>query len=126
MKEADILIDKLMRYYKVGKIQELAEKLGIAGNTISGWKNRNSVSSIKRKIYELDLPIEIEQYTDTVNGGIGNVRTNIVNDSEASSLPKSITLLYELAKNLDQIDLMEECLEECKQRILKQSLKTNG
>ena len=62
--EADItqaseLINKLKKYYKVGTIQELADKLGVKQNTISGWKQRNSVNAIKRKIFELDLPIDL-------------------------------------------------------------------
>ena len=63
--EADItqaaeLINKLKKYYKVGTIQELADKLGVKQNTISGWKQKNSVNAIKRKIYELDLPIDLK------------------------------------------------------------------
>jgi transcriptional regulator with XRE-family HTH domain len=121
MTEVDRLLDKLMNYFKVGTLQELADKLGIARNTISGWKSRNSLSSVKRKIFELDLPIEIEQYVDTVNGGIGNVNT-LTNQNELP-IPESLSKLYDLAKNLDQIDLMEECIKECKKRILQVSLE---
>lgn len=58
MNEADILINKLQRYYNVGTLQALGEKIGVAQTTISGWSTRNSVKAISRKIYELNLPIE--------------------------------------------------------------------
>lgn len=60
MNEAEILINKLQRYYNVGTLQALGEKIGVAQTTISGWSRRNSVKAISRKIYELNLPIEIE------------------------------------------------------------------
>lgn len=58
MNEADILINKLQRYYNVGTLQALGEKIGVAQTTISGWSTRNSAKAISRKIYELNLPIE--------------------------------------------------------------------
>ncbi len=61
MNEADVLISKLQRYYQVGTLQALGEKIGVAQTTISGWSTRNSVKAISRKIYELNIPIEIEK-----------------------------------------------------------------
>jgi len=60
MNEASLLIEELKKYYKVGTLQELSDKLGVAQNTISGWKQRNSINAIKRKIYELDLDIKTD------------------------------------------------------------------
>lgn len=73
MNEADILINKLQRYYNVGTLQALGEKIGVAQTTISGWSTRNSVKAISRKIYELNLPIEsgreydLEEFLETGN-----------------------------------------------------------
>ena len=60
MNEANKLVEKLKQYYKVGTLQELGEKIGVAQTTISGWKKRNSINAVKRKIYELDLDIDLD------------------------------------------------------------------
>lgn len=36
MQEIDILIERLMEYFGVTRLQDLGEKLGVAQNTISG------------------------------------------------------------------------------------------
>lgn len=60
MNEASLLIEELKKHYKIGTLQELSDKLGVAQNTISGWKQRNSINAIKRKIYELGLEIDLD------------------------------------------------------------------
>lgn len=60
MNEANELIEKLKQYYKVATSQELAEKIGVAQTTVSGWKQRNSVNAVRRKIYELGLDIDLD------------------------------------------------------------------
>ena len=60
MNDANELIEKLKKYYKVATSQELAENIGVAQTTVSGWKQRNSVNAIRRKIYELGLDIDLD------------------------------------------------------------------
>ena len=60
-KDALLLIEKLKQYYKVGTDKELGDRINVAQNTISGWKQRNSVSAIRRKIYELGLNIDLDK-----------------------------------------------------------------
>lgn len=60
MNEANELIEKLKQYYKVATSQELAEHIGVAQTTVSGWKQRNSVNAVRRKIYELGLDIDLD------------------------------------------------------------------
>ena len=60
-KDALLLIEKLKQYYKVGTDKELGDRINVAQTTISGWKQRNSVSAIRRKIYELGLNIDLDK-----------------------------------------------------------------
>lgn len=59
MNDAEILIEQLLRHYNVSRLEDLAPKLGVLRGTISGWKTRNSVSAIKKKMIEIGLDIDI-------------------------------------------------------------------
>ncbi|WP_082771247.1 helix-turn-helix domain-containing protein [Aliarcobacter cryaerophilus] len=41
--EAIFLIEKLLNYYNLTSLQELAEKLNIKQSSLSSWKSRNSI-----------------------------------------------------------------------------------
>ena len=90
MNEASILIDNLKKYYKVGTIQELANKLGIKQNTISGWKQRNSVNAIKRKIFELDIDINTEQETTSIDDDLNEVYSLIIDNAAYTAKQKLV------------------------------------
>jgi len=53
------LIDKLMDFFGVSSNYQLAEKLGMQPSSISSWKNKNSVTAIKKKCRELGIYNEI-------------------------------------------------------------------
>ncbi len=72
MNEANELIEKLKQYYKVATSQELAEKIGVAKTTVSGWKQRNSINAVRRKIYELGLEIDVDNKTPHNNKKLEN------------------------------------------------------
>lgn len=57
--QAEVLIDKILDYYSVVTYSELANKINTTQQTISSWKQRNSVSAIKKKCRELDIYKEI-------------------------------------------------------------------
>jgi len=59
MHNAEFLIDKLMNFYKVTTIQELAKKMEIGQPSISKWKINNSKNAIKKKCRELGIYKEI-------------------------------------------------------------------
>ncbi len=65
MHNAEFLIDKLMNFYKVTTIQELAKKMEIGQPSISKWKINNSKNAIKKKCRELGIYKEI--FEDDVN-----------------------------------------------------------
>jgi predicted DNA-binding protein YlxM (UPF0122 family) len=56
---AQELIERLMSYYNVFSMQELADKIGISQPAISKWKKTNSVLAIKKKCRELGIYNEI-------------------------------------------------------------------
>jgi transcriptional regulator with XRE-family HTH domain len=90
MNEASVLIDKLKQYYKVGTIQELAKKLGVKQNTISGWKQRNSVNAIKRKIYELDLQIDTKQENISIDDDLNEIYSLIIDNAAYTAKQKLV------------------------------------
>lgn len=57
--EADFYIKKMMDYYNVDTISDLANKIHISQPSISLWKKNNYIAAIKKKCTELDIYTEI-------------------------------------------------------------------
>ena len=57
--EAEILIDKLMNYYDVFTISELAQLISTSQPAISQWKKKNYTKAIATKCRELGIFNEI-------------------------------------------------------------------
>lgn len=55
LRNASDLVDRLMEYYDVTTISELAEKINIRHQAISKWRKNNSVDAIKKRSKELGL-----------------------------------------------------------------------
>jgi len=53
--EASKIINKLMEYYNLHTISELAQAIKIGQPAISKWKNNNSINAIKKKCRELGI-----------------------------------------------------------------------
>jgi hypothetical protein len=47
--------DKVLNFYNVSTIKELAEAINTGASTISNWKQRNSVTALKKKCRELGI-----------------------------------------------------------------------
>lgn len=56
---AEFLIEKLLNFYNLSSLKELAIKLNIEQSSLSSWKCRNSVNAIKKKCRELGIYNEI-------------------------------------------------------------------
>ena len=69
--EAEILIEKLLNYFNLTSLQELANKFNIKQSALSSWKSRNSVNAIKKRCRELGIYNEI----------FGNLNSNINNQT---------------------------------------------
>jgi len=53
--QASQIINKLMEYYNLHTISELAQEMKIGQPAISKWKNNNSINAIKKKCRELGI-----------------------------------------------------------------------
>jgi hypothetical protein len=73
---SEILIDKMMDYYSVVTYSELASVINTTHQTISSWKQRNSVNAIKKKCKELGIYNEI--FGD-LNSNINNFHNSNMN-----------------------------------------------
>lgn len=68
---ANFYIEKLLNFYSVSTISDLADSISIKQTSISSWKSRNSINAIKKKCRELGIYNEIfgesSQKIDTTN-----------------------------------------------------------
>ena len=114
--EAIFLIEKLLNYYNLTSLQELAEKLNIKQSSLSSCKSRNSINAIRNKCRELGIYNDIfgdlntqniqNQTIDTQNGinSFNNfaesnkqkiISKDILQDEEVIKVIKSITPIIE-------------------------------
>ena len=63
--------DKIFNFYNVSSIKELSEVINTGASTISNWKQRNSITALKKKCRELGIYNEI----------FGNLNSNINNQT---------------------------------------------
>lgn len=55
----NLIFEKLLDFYHVSTAVELAQKMQITQQTISGWRSRNSINAVKKKCRELGIYDEI-------------------------------------------------------------------
>lgn len=117
----DYIIKKMMDFYNVLTIKELAETIGISQQAISKWKNNNSIMAIKKRCRELGIYNEIFK----------DFKEEIFNDLEFSDFDKIKTLKQQCKKydiqtttikNLRLLYLFQE-LEKYSNENLEKSLK---
>lgn len=66
MNNIEVIFDKLFNYYNVNSIKDLANIINTQPSTVSNWKQRSSVTAIKKKcrelgIYEDIFPLSFEE-----------------------------------------------------------------
>lgn len=86
--------DKILNFYNVSTIKELGLVIDTGASTISNWKQRNSITALKKKCRELGIYNEIFgdlnsniQNIDTISGGqnaqnVGKNQINISNSDD--------------------------------------------
>ena len=111
---ADTLIDLLFIHFNVTTMADLAMDISVSQQTISKWKQRNSVNAIKKKCIELgiyneifgDLNSNINNQTIRDNNGNlsqnGDVFSSKNNDN--LNIDKAVFTMFERAYN--------KCLDE--------------
>ncbi len=88
--EAEILIEKLLNYFNLTSLQELANKFNIKQSALSSWKSRNSVNAIKKRCRELGIYNEI---FGNLNSNINNQTIGDKNNNEIRTKSLSINML---------------------------------
>lgn len=131
MHDAEFLIQKLMRFYKVFTISELAHEMGVSQPSISGWKKNNYTKAIGNKCRELGIYDEIfgdlnsnTQNIRTISGGQNaqNVRKNQINISNSDDfvLDEDIQKVLKSALPiLDDDDKKEDFIKHIKKWIVE-------
>jgi transcriptional regulator with XRE-family HTH domain len=126
------IFEKLFNYFNVNSIKELSEKIGLQPSTISNWKQRSSISAIKKKCRELNIYNDIfsetnlmtedklsnekiqEMYDAILDDSKYRLKEKLQNYTDASfidwmnkMIPKKILIntLKELSKNKNEYNL---------------------
>jgi transcriptional regulator with XRE-family HTH domain len=80
---ADIFIQKMMEHFNVFTLNELADKIGISQQAISGWKKKNAILAIKKRCRELGIYNDI--FGDIANQNIQLVNSNTGNNTQGGN-----------------------------------------
>ncbi len=89
LRNASDLVDRLMEYYDVTTISELAKKIDIGQQAISKWRKNNSIEAIKKKSRELGQGLYSYLFND--------FEVDLFQSSEYDYVPK-----YEKQRILEQ------------------------
>ena len=115
----DYIIKKMMDFYNVLTIKELAETIGISQQAISKWKNNNSIMAIKKRCRELGIYNEI--FDDSINtfSQTGANSTQIKNQTNSggnilnsSSLNKDTNIDNELLPLFEALSSVANALDK--------------
>lgn len=129
MYDVAFYLDKLMDYYNVSTIIELAKKLETTQSTISSWKQRASINAVKKKCREAGIYNEI--FADTIFQQHGNNSqqiqnqqnehsSNIIGISEKESIDSDILSLCQALNSVaNALDKKQELKSELTNLISK-------
>ena len=127
--------DKIFNFYNVSSIKELSEAINTGASTISNWKQRNSITALKRKCRELGIYNEIfgdsfttfsqtgansQQIQNQTNTSPGAGAFNYASDTKTQidnnlNIDDDLIPLFQalsiVAKTLDKKDKLKEMLK---------------
>lgn len=101
--QSEILIDKILDHYSVATYSELALKINTTQQTISSWKQRNSVNAIKKRCRELGIYNEIFGDLKLSTNEEEN-NQEIDNDVFSDDILKTLDIIRTMVKNNQEID----------------------
>ena len=137
---ADNLIDLLFIHFNVTTMADLAMHISVSQQTISKWKQRNSINAIKKKCIELGIyneifgdfnhnsNIKINTNSGQIAGTVhGNQEQRINHKEDEYIIPETIlddiNILFKLAieneKEDDLIELIDEFIFNTKKELRK-------
>jgi uncharacterized protein YjcR len=134
MQEIDILIERLMEYFGVTRLQDLGEKLGVAQNTISGWRARNAVEALKKRMIEKEMKLDIVNQTNTGNS-FGNVAVNLgtqtnttesANEFKRDEIETLFEEVYTMAKRHNCQNIVRDFLYQAEDKIRDERRKNDS
>ena len=123
--DIEIILQRLLDYFDLDNMSQLADKLSVSQPTISKWKSRCSILPIKKICRELGIYNEIfrVQNTDTNNQTIldnhGNLTQNGKIDSSFSS-PNNLAYIDEAALSTFK-RAYNKCLNDDKEKSINQN-----
>lgn len=113
--------DKILNFYNVSTIKELSLAIDTGASTISNWKQRNSITALKKKCRELGIYNEIfgdlnsnvnnlqnSEFNSSIgvnNGDNTNMNSKVNNIDE--NILKLVDTLYSFAKTNNKIDKLK-------------------
>ena len=120
--EFESFFDKILNFYEVKSVTDLAEKLNVTRSTVSGWKNRQASGAILEYLFNNDLKAlhfifgneKINNFQNSKNAlaqAFGGKNTNNYNENIQSdnveidkNILKLVDTLYSFAKDNNKID----------------------
>ena len=120
--EFESCFDKILNFYEVKSVTDLAEKLNVTRSTVSGWKNRQASGAILEYLFNNDLKAlhfifgneKINNFQNSKNAlaqAFGGKNTNNYNQNIQSdnveidkNILKLVDTLYSFAKDNNKID----------------------
>lgn len=78
----ETFFDKLLNFYKVKTVTDLADKLNVTRSTVQGWKNRQAVGTVLEFLF-INEPLSLEYIfaNNSKSQHIGSItHSNIAND----------------------------------------------
>jgi len=119
----EILIGKLLKYYQIKTLNDLAIKLDTTQSTISGWKARNAIGALTDTVankapealeYIFSPETNVNNFNNSKNAlaqAFGGQNTNNYNENIQSdnieidkNILKLVDTLYSFAKDNNKID----------------------
>ena len=120
--EFESFFNKILNFYEVKSVTDLAEKLNVTRSTVSGWKNRQASGAILEYLFNNDLKAlhfifgneKINNFQNSKNAlaqAFGGKNTNNYNENIQSdnveidkNILKLVDTLYSFAKDNNKID----------------------
>ena len=106
-------IDKLIEYFEIKTISDLAVKLDIAQSTISGWKSRNAIGALVDVIASKDLKaLEYIFKNENIDYSRNNASQNIMKSEPNidENILKLVDTLCSFAKTNNKFDELKKDL----------------
>ena len=125
MNEFELFLEKVFNFYNVSTIKELSVKIDTKESTISNWKQRKSLSALKKRCRELGIYNEIfgNASLQKIESNYGQNAQDVGRDQNFNSKSSKYNIDDELLKliqvaiatvdnNQDKIDQLKSIIKK--------------